>query len=93
MCLENRRRPLQRFAGQARLASADLLAEQQRLQRLDTQLGQEMAQWEHRAEEAVGNPAFDLTPAHLVHGIITDRGVANASASGLRACFPERTPQ
>ena len=45
------------------------------------------------AEEPVGNPAFDVTPAHLVRGIITERGVANASTSGLLACFPERTAQ
>ena len=45
------------------------------------------------AEEAVGNPAFDVTPAHLIHGIITERGLANASASGLLACFPEKAPQ
>jgi methylthioribose-1-phosphate isomerase len=42
------------------------------------------------AAEAVGNPAFDVTPAHLVAGIVTERGLASASAAGLLACFPER---
>jgi len=37
-----------------------------------------------------GNPAFDVTPARLVTGLITERGIAKASAEGLRALFPER---
>ncbi|MDJ0824225.1 MAG: S-methyl-5-thioribose-1-phosphate isomerase [Rhodobacter sp.] len=36
------------------------------------------------------NPAFDVTPARLVTGLITERGVAPASADGLRALFPDR---
>jgi methylthioribose-1-phosphate isomerase len=35
------------------------------------------------------NPAFDVTPARLVTGLITERGVAEASAEGLKALFPE----
>ncbi len=34
------------------------------------------------------NPAFDVTPARLVTGLITERGVAEASAAGLRRLFP-----
>ncbi|WP_127903630.1 S-methyl-5-thioribose-1-phosphate isomerase [Solirhodobacter olei] len=37
-----------------------------------------------------GNPAFDVTPARLVTGLITERGVAPASRAGLAALFPER---
>lgn len=37
-----------------------------------------------------GNPAFDVTPSHLVTGLITERGVCEASAEGLAALFPER---
>ncbi len=37
-----------------------------------------------------GNPAFDVTPSHLVTGLITERGVCEASAQGLAALFPER---
>ena len=37
-----------------------------------------------------GNPAFDVTPARLVTGLITERGVCAASAEGLSALFPER---
>ncbi len=35
------------------------------------------------------NPAFDVTPAELVSGLITERGVAEASAAGLAALFPD----
>ncbi|HEY6334527.1 MAG TPA: S-methyl-5-thioribose-1-phosphate isomerase [Alphaproteobacteria bacterium] len=37
-----------------------------------------------------GNYAFDVTPARLVTGLITERGVARASHEGLLALFPER---
>ena len=37
---------------------------------------------------AVANPGFDLTPARLVTGIITERGVAAATREGLAALFP-----
>ncbi|MEL6571389.1 MAG: S-methyl-5-thioribose-1-phosphate isomerase [Pseudomonadota bacterium] len=37
-----------------------------------------------------GNPAFDVTPNHLVTGLITERGVCAASAEGLAGLFPER---
>ncbi len=36
------------------------------------------------------NPAFDVTPARLVSGIITERGVARASREGLLALYPEQ---
>jgi methylthioribose-1-phosphate isomerase len=39
---------------------------------------------------AVANPAFDVTPARLVTGIITERGVAPASRAGLLSLYPER---
>ncbi|MDX2201226.1 MAG: S-methyl-5-thioribose-1-phosphate isomerase [Hyphomicrobiaceae bacterium] len=35
------------------------------------------------------NPAFDVTPARLVTGLITERGVAPASRAGLAALYPE----
>ncbi|MDI1248503.1 MAG: S-methyl-5-thioribose-1-phosphate isomerase [Lacunisphaera sp.] len=36
------------------------------------------------------NPAFDVTPARLITGLITERGVAPATAAGLRELFPDR---
>ena len=38
----------------------------------------------------VANPAFDVTPARLVTGIITERGVAEATPEGLLRLYPER---
>jgi methylthioribose-1-phosphate isomerase len=36
------------------------------------------------------NPAFDVTPARLVTGLITERGVCAADRAALAALFPER---
>jgi len=36
------------------------------------------------------NPAFDVTPARLVTGLITERGRCAASADGLLGLFPEQ---
>ena len=36
------------------------------------------------------NPAFDVTPARLVTGLITERGIAAASSEGLRRLYPDR---
>ena len=38
---------------------------------------------------AGANPGFDITPARLVSGFITERGVCAANAEGLRSLFPE----
>ena len=40
---------------------------------------------------ASGNPAFDVTPNHLVTGLITERGISAASVEGLADLFPEFT--
>jgi methylthioribose-1-phosphate isomerase len=37
---------------------------------------------------AAANPGFDVTPARLVTGLITERGTCAASAQGLRSLFP-----
>src|SRR6476660_409051 len=39
----------------------------------------------------VANYGFDVTPARLVTGLITERGVLSASRAALAAAFPERT--
>jgi methylthioribose-1-phosphate isomerase len=41
----------------------------------------------------VRNFGFDVTPARLVTGLITERGVCAASRAGLDGLFPERTRQ
>ena len=35
------------------------------------------------------NPAFDITPGHLLTGLITERGICAASSAGLATLFPE----
>jgi methylthioribose-1-phosphate isomerase len=39
---------------------------------------------------AAANYAFDVTPARLVTGLITERGVCAASEDGIRTLYPER---
>ncbi|MGI9037578.1 MAG: S-methyl-5-thioribose-1-phosphate isomerase, partial [Gemmatimonadota bacterium] len=39
---------------------------------------------------ATANFGFDVTPARLVTGLITERGVCAASAAGLRGLYPEK---
>jgi methylthioribose-1-phosphate isomerase len=38
------------------------------------------------------NYGFDVTPARLVTGLITERGIADASEAGLIKLFPEKKP-
>jgi methylthioribose-1-phosphate isomerase len=45
------------------------------------------------ATSAAANYAFDVTPARLVTGLVTERGVCAASREGLRSLFPERAAQ
>jgi methylthioribose-1-phosphate isomerase len=37
----------------------------------------------------IGNPAFDVTPARLVTGLVTERGLCPATREGLLGLFPE----
>lgn len=39
---------------------------------------------------AAANPAFDVTPAGLVTGLVTERGICKAGGSALAELFPER---
>jgi len=38
------------------------------------------------------NPAFDVTPAHLVSGLITEHGVIPATEGGIRSLYPKHPP-
>ena len=42
------------------------------------------------AASAAANYAFDVTPARLVTGLITERGICAASSEGLLTLYPER---
>ncbi|HEU0096838.1 MAG TPA: hypothetical protein VFQ52_10300, partial [Rhizomicrobium sp.] len=35
------------------------------------------------------NPGFDVTPARLVTGLVTERGTCAATPEGLRSLFPK----
>lgn len=41
-------------------------------------------------DSAVANYAFDVTPARLVTGLVTERGVVKPTQAALAAAFPER---
>jgi methylthioribose-1-phosphate isomerase len=41
------------------------------------------------SDTAISNYAFDVTPARLVTGLITERGICAASEAGLTKLFPE----
>jgi methylthioribose-1-phosphate isomerase len=41
-------------------------------------------------DSPAANYAFDITPARLVTGLITERGVCDASEAGLSSLYPER---
>lgn len=43
------------------------------------------------AGSRAANPAFDVTPARLVSGLITERGVCAASEAGLLSLYPEQS--
>ena len=36
------------------------------------------------------NPAFDVTPAKLITGLITEKGICEASSNGLQKLFPKK---
>ncbi len=58
-------REMEDASEEARLATADLLAEQQHLERLEGQLSDEVAQWQRRAENAVTQDRDDLARTAL----------------------------
>ena len=58
-------REMEDASEEARMACAELLAEQQRLARLETQLCEEVDQWQGRAEKAVSEDRDDLARAAL----------------------------
>jgi methylthioribose-1-phosphate isomerase len=41
------------------------------------------------SDSPAGNPAFDVTPARLVTGLITERGVVATNEAAMLRLFPE----
>lgn len=39
------------------------------------------------------NPAFDVTPARLLTGLVTERGICEASAEGLSGLYPDKADE
>lgn len=58
-------REMEDASEEARIACADLLAEQQHLERLEGQFASELDEWQHRAEKAVTEGRDDLARAAL----------------------------
>lgn len=56
---------------------------------IEERAGEELALGE---QVPVINPAFDVTPARLVTGYLTERGVVTAERGGFAALFPDRVP-
>lgn len=44
-------------------------------------------------DSPAANFAFDVTPSHLVTGLITERGVCDASEEGVLGLYPEKKNQ
>jgi methylthioribose-1-phosphate isomerase len=45
------------------------------------------------AESPAANFGFDVTPARLITGLITERGICPASSEGVHGLYPEKRPQ
>jgi methylthioribose-1-phosphate isomerase len=76
------------------LASGDLIPIEERNPREVTHMTGRLADGSIATVEitplgsAAANPGFDVTPARLVTGFITERGVCAANEQGLRSLFP-----
>jgi methylthioribose-1-phosphate isomerase len=77
------------------LASGDLIPIEERAQNEVTQMTGRLPDGSIATVEITpqgspaANPGFDVTPARLVSGFITERGVCAANEAGLRSLFPE----
>ena len=54
--------------------------------------GQQVAVQISPDESAAANYGFDVTPRHLVTGLITERGVCDADQKSIYSLFPEHAP-
>lgn len=84
-------REMEDACAEARLASAELLAEQQHLERLKVQLANETEHWQNRARKAVEEQRDDLARAALkAHAEVIHR---LAAVEQELSCVGERTRQ
>lgn len=60
---------------------------------MEGMIGNEIRQFRIIPEKsAVANYGFDVTPARLVTGLITERGICKATREGILNLFPEKVP-
>jgi phage shock protein A len=77
-------REMEDASEEARMASAELLAEQSHLDRLNTQLSGETEQWHQRAQKAVSEQRDDLARSALkARAEVADRNVAVEQELGI----------
>ncbi len=58
---------------------------------MEGKMGEEIAEFRIIPEKStVANYGFDVTPARLVTGLITERGVCKATREGILSLFPEK---
>lgn len=58
---------------------------------MEGKLGDEIYEFRILPEKSpVANYGFDVTPARLVTGLITERGICNATREGILSLFPEK---
>ena len=84
-------REMEDASDEARAASAGLLAEQQRLERLESRLQEELEQWQQRAEDAVSQDRDDLARAALKARVEID--APHAAAASERSELAQRIEQ
>jgi len=59
---------------------------------MEGKLGDEIYEFRILPEKSpVANYGFDVTPARLVTGLITERGICNANREGILSLFPEKS--
>ncbi len=84
-------REMEDASEEARMASADLLAEQQHLERLEGRLSDEAAQWQRRAENAVTQDRDDLARTALKAK--TEIAIRHESVTHEQALIRDRVTQ
>jgi len=59
---------------------------------MEGKLGDEIYEFRILPDKSpVANYGFDVTPARLVTGLITERGICNATREGILSLFPEKS--
>lgn len=57
---------------------------------IEERSGEEVTSIQGRLDNPAVNPSFDVTPSNLITGLITERGIAQASEQSLKKLYPEK---